>query len=97
MDSKQDYIHVLLVDCMEEINEANIHVSCRNRTEFTEFVNYPSDTLFNEDIKNKLVKINVVSVFCDGSIDAAVIEKDCVTSHLLIQRTSHHHKFLFFS
>ena len=33
---------------------------------------------FNEDIKNKLEKVNSVSVSCDGCTYSAVIEKGCV-------------------
>ena len=34
--------------------------------------------MFEEDVKSKLKNANFISVFCDGSTDSAVIEKECI-------------------
>ena len=50
----------------------------KNRTQCTEFVNFISKTLFEEDVKSKLKSVNFIAVFCNGSTDSAVIEKECI-------------------
>ena len=62
-----------------ELNGIKFNVTAyKNRTQCTEFVNYISETIFEEDVKRKLKNSNFISVFCDGSTDSAVIEKECV-------------------
>ena len=56
----------------------------------TEFVNSISKTLFEEDVKRKLKRANFITVFCDGSTDSAVIEKEfifCLLNHSIFQPT----------
>ena len=61
-----------------ELNGINFHVPYRNWIQCTEFVKNINDTRFNKGIKSKLEKVNFVSVFCDASTGAAVIEKEYV-------------------
>ncbi|XP_066928483.1 zinc finger protein 862-like [Clytia hemisphaerica] len=62
-----------------ELNGIKFNVTAyKNRTQCTEFVNVISETIFEEDVKKKLKNSNFISVFCDGSTDSAVIEKECV-------------------
>ena len=53
----------------------------KNRTQCTEFVNFISKTLFEQDVKSKLKNANFIAVFYDGSTDSAVTEKECI--HIL--------------
>ena len=50
----------------------------KNRTQCTEFINYIDQALFDKDVRNKLERINFIAVFCDGSTDSAVVEKECI-------------------
>ena len=34
--------------------------------------------IFEEDVKSKLKNANFIVVFCNGSTDSAVIEKECI-------------------
>ena len=47
----------------------------KNRTQCTEFVNFISKALFEEDVKSKLKNVNFIAAFCNGSTNSAVIEK----------------------
>ena len=53
-------------------------VPYQNRTQCTEFIKYISEALFDENIGKKLERVNFIAVFCDGSTDVAVIEKECI-------------------
>ena len=53
-------------------------VPYQNRTQCTEIIKYISEALFNENISKKLERANFIAVFCDGSTDVAVIEKECI-------------------
>ena len=62
-----------------ELNGIKFNVTAyKNRTQCTEFVNFISKTLFEEDVKSKLKNANFIAVFCYGSTDSAVIEKECI-------------------
>ena len=57
-----------------ELNGIKFNVTAyKNHTQCTEFVNFISKTLFEEDVKRKLKNANFIAVFCDGSTDSAVI------------------------
>ena len=43
-----------------------------------EFIKYISEALFDEKICKKLERANFIAVFCDGSTNIAVIEKECI-------------------
>ena len=51
-------------------------VPYQNRTQCTEFMNYISEALFDENIRKKLERANFIAIFCDGSTDVAIIEKE---------------------
>ena len=62
-----------------ELNGIKFNVTAyKNRIQCTEFVNFISKTLFEEDVKSKLKNANFIAVFCNGSTDSAVIEKECI-------------------
>ena len=62
-----------------ELNGIKFNVKAyKNGTQCTDFVNFISKTLFEEDVKSKLKNANFITVFCDGSTDSAVIEKECI-------------------
>ena len=62
-----------------ELNGIKFNVTAyKNRTQCTKFVNFISKTLFEEDVKSKLKNANFIAVFCNGSTDSAVIEKECI-------------------
>ena len=44
----------------------------------SEFIKYISEALFDENIRKKLERDNFIAVFCDGSTNVAVIEKECI-------------------
>ena len=57
-----------------ELNGIKFNVTAyKNHTQCTEFVNFISKTLFEEDVKRKLKNANFIVVFYDGSTDSAVI------------------------
>ena len=53
-------------------------VPYQNRMQCTEFIKYISKALFDENIRKKLERANFIAVFCDGSTNVAVIEKECI-------------------
>ena len=53
-------------------------VPYKNRTQCTEFVKYINNVLFDEHVRKKLLNVNFIAVFCDGSTDTAVIETECI-------------------
>ena len=62
-----------------ELNGIKFNVTAyKNRTQCTKFVNFISKTLFEEDVKSKLKMQTLSQLFCDGSTDSAVIEKECI-------------------
>ena len=64
---------------LAELNGIKFSVTAyKNCTQCTEFVNFISKTLFEEGVKSKLKNTNFITVFCDGSTDSAVIEKECI-------------------
>ena len=53
-------------------------VPYQNCMQSTEFIKYISKALFDENICKKLERANFIAVFCDGSTNIAVIEKECI-------------------
>ena len=53
-------------------------VPYQNHTQCTEFIKYISKALFDENICKKLERANFIAIFCDGSTNIAVIEKECI-------------------
>ena len=64
---------------LAELNGIKFNVTAyKSRTQCINFVNFISKTLFEEDVKSKLKNANFIAVFCDGTTDSAVIEKECI-------------------
>ena len=61
-----------------EMQGLKLTVPYKNRTQCTEFVKYINNVLFDEHVRKKLLNVNFVAIFCDGSTDTAVIEKECI-------------------
>ena len=62
-----------------ELNGIKFNVTAsKNRTQCIKLLNFISKTLSEEDVKSKLKNTNFIAVFCDGSTDSAVIEKECI-------------------
>ena len=49
-----------------------------NESACRDFVNSCANLIFNEEVKEKLLKSNFISILCDGSTDSSVIEKECI-------------------
>ena len=43
-----------------------------------EFIRYISQSLFDGKVKEKLNRVNFITVLCAGATDAAIIEKECI-------------------
>ena len=52
--------------------------SYENESACRDFVNSSASLIFNEEVKEKLLKSNFISILCDGSKDSSVIEKECI-------------------
>ena len=52
--------------------------SCKNESACHEFVNSCPNLIFNEEVKEKLLKSNVISILCQGSTVSLVIEKEYI-------------------
>ena len=49
--------------------------SYENESACRDFVNSSASLIFNEEVKEKLLKSNFISILCDGSTDSSVIER----------------------
>ena len=63
---------------MAELHGVKLSVLYKNRNQCTEFLKYIDQVLFDKNVGNKLEGINFIAVFCDGSTDAAIIEKEYI-------------------
>ena len=52
--------------------------SYENESACCDFVNSCANLIFNEEVKEKLLKSNFISILCDGSPYLSVIEKECI-------------------
>ena len=59
-----------------EMQGLKLTVPYKNRTQYTAFVKYINNVLFDEHVRKKLLNVNFIAAFCDGSTDTAVIEKE---------------------
>ena len=60
--------------------------SYENESACREFIIFCSKSIFNQTVKETLQKINFISILCDGSINSAVIEKECIYVYFLIRK-----------
>ena len=70
------------IDFMDKIELEKLHNvklfpggSCKNESACHDFVNSCANLIFNEEVKEKLLKSNFISILCDGSTDSSVIER----------------------
>ena len=61
-----------------ELQGVKVSVPYKNRTQCTKFIKYIDQALFDKDVRNKLERVNFIAVFCNGSTDSAVFEKECI-------------------
>ena len=52
--------------------------SYENESACRDFVNSCANLIFNEEVKEKLLKSNFISILCNGSTDLSVIKKECI-------------------
>ena len=52
--------------------------SYENESACRDFVNSCPNLIYNEEVKEKLLKSNFISILCDRSTDLSVIEKECI-------------------
>ena len=49
-----------------------------HRNSCREFIDYTCDYLFNKDVKNKLLRTNLIGVPNDGTTDATIVEQEVI-------------------
>ena len=52
--------------------------SYENESACRDFVNSSASLIFNEEVKEKLLKSNFISILCEGSTVSSVIEKEYI-------------------
>ena len=72
--------------------------SYENNSAFRDFIQKATECLFQEDLE-KLKQADFISVLCDGSMDAAIVEKELKNQYLKMQMDymMQWKDFLFFS
>ena len=63
---------------LEKMHGVKFLSSYGHRNACKEFIHFISVTIFNENVKNKLLRANFVSVLCDGSTDSSIVEKELI-------------------
>lgn len=63
---------------LEKIHGVKFDVNYNHRNACAEFIRYISQSLFDVKVKEKLKRVNFITVLCDGATDAAIIEKECI-------------------
>lgn len=63
---------------LEKLHGVNFPSSYGHRNACKEFIQYTSETIFEETIKNKVLRANFISVLCDGSTDSGILEKEVI-------------------
>ena len=78
---------------LEKLHGVNFSTtgSYENETACRNFINFSSKCIFDKSLKEKLLRVNFVSVLCDGSTDTAVVEKSAFTSCTLIHTLTDQH------
>ena len=61
-----------------ELQGVKLLLPYKNRTQCTEFIKYIDQVLFDKNVRNKLERINLIAIFCDGTTDSAIKEKECI-------------------
>ena len=63
---------------MEKRHGVKFPAAYDHRNACKEFIHYISETIFNEHVKNKLLRANFLTVLCDGSTDSSIVEKELI-------------------
>ena len=63
---------------LEKLHGVKFDVLYDKKTECAEFYRYISKSIFDKTVISKLRRVNFITVLCDGSTDAAIVEKECV-------------------
>ena len=63
---------------LEKMHGVKFLSSYGHRNACKQFIHFISETIFNENVKNKLLHANFVSVLCDGSTDSSIVEKELI-------------------
>ena len=61
---------------LEKMHGVKFLSSYGHRNACKQFIHFISETIFNENVKNKL--LNFVTVLCDGSTDSSLVEKELI-------------------
>ena len=70
-----DYHDIIELEKLHGIKFGGTH---DNRDACANFITYVSRSLFNINVKSKLKRVNSIMVFCDGTTNAEIIEKENV-------------------
>ena len=70
---------------LEKLHNVKFFPGGSYETESTccDFANSCTNLIFNEQVKEKFLKSNFISILCNSSMDSSVIEKECITFSLL--------------
>ena len=78
-----DFVHELEVQKLHKV-EFFKSGSYENESACREFLNFCSKSIFNQRVKEKLQKINFISILCSCSTDSAVTDKGMHLFYLMI-------------
>ena len=78
--AKRGQLYINFMDIIELEKLHNVKLfpggSCKNESACHDFVSSCANLIFNEEVKEKLLKGNVISLLCQGSTVSMVIEKE---------------------
>ena len=63
---------------LEKLHGVKYDVLYNHRNACAEFIRYISQSLFDVKVKEKLNRVNFITVLRDGATEAAIIEKECI-------------------
>ena len=63
---------------LERMHGIKVLSSRGDRNACKQFIHFITEKIFNENVKNKLLHANFVSVLCDWSTDSSIVEKELV-------------------
>ena len=64
---------------LQKIHGVKFSVGYNNNEACTEFISFISKSIFEESIKSKIIWNNFITVWCDGSTDSAIVEKESIS------------------
>ena len=63
---------------LEKMHGVKYSVRYDNKNACADFIKCISDSIFDIKVKQKLRRVNFITVLCDGSTDSSVVEKECI-------------------